>query len=270
MVETIEPEGVEIKEQPDEPPVEPAAPESAPQSTIAKQKFITDYLSCLQAVCQYDKLNLPPLNPLLPFLYLDTGMTIKVKPLTKQQFIDLVRPENEDLAFVMETIDLGDDITNEITINRSFTWRNAFPEYINLLRENYQGIAFSQVSHLEELTDNNVFIPNLTCLSYFMEQGPSLRKYLPHAPESATFYYYKGINHPSGRGMICTRKDITNDLLNIFTAASIRKYSEQTGQTTIKALMDELKATFVALDVQQPRFDFYARLKQYNPDLTKR
>jgi hypothetical protein len=208
MVETIEPEGPQIKDPIDIPPQEPTVPTTQPTQPkdISKQKFITDYVGGLQRVCQYNSLDLPSLNPLLPFLHLDEGMMVRVKPLSKQQFIDIVRLENEDLAFVMENTDLSEEISDKIILNRTFNWGTDLPEYIDLLRADFQGTAFSQVRPLEQLTENNVFIPNLACLSYFMQQGALLREYLPHAPESAAFDYFKGLNHPSGAGRLFSEK----------------------------------------------------------------
>lgn len=207
-----------------------------------KQILFTEYLTKMDTFSR-DKmdvstpnLNLQKILPYAPYLCFEGNLTVKVRPLTRAEYLSVLKQTSPSLWQMLEETDLKELLPmNEIKVYRSFKFAGTLDE-----------LGLNQADGREELGDlyqsssNLRLIPSLEFFSLFMKEGAALRHYLQTLNDVMTSedpIFYVGVREHSSPN--CIFKSSFPIVKALFSPDRVLKFVQTSGKKELSSLISE-------------------------------
>ena len=194
---------------------------------------------------------------IIEWMRFDNNLGVRFVPISKDRVLEMLDKKAPDLGYLARHTDIGDLIQDPFDLENIMQYN--IPNCLNLDLV----LPISDIARMKFQTKNYFLIPNLKFLSLFVPESEKFRKYVESAGDV------------SGGPLLVIQETLMNyrnDLIqNVFTAESLKKFSEDSGITEIKGMINSVLefdnglGGGVLLDKLRSRL--YERLKQYNPQL---
>ncbi len=188
---------------------------------------------------------------LVPYMVFTTNMQFGFDVLTREDLINVISPEDEDLAYLLRETDIGDAVNN-LHLSSS----SPFSGMPNVVATDLEDkLKISSINNLFACFNDNemLSIPDYECFSLFLDAGKQFLDYLQHNPDQKAA--------ASFQGYLSNMYRINGTIKSPFTTARLRAFAEKTKQLKISYMVRNTEGDmnyYKTMQDQQPLYEVNA------------
>lgn len=256
------------------PPSEPAVeqPEELPpgihpdvhKALIHYLINIVEAVNTKRAMSMSEPVAWPHLLPLARYLRFQRDMSVSTAPVPRQTFLALIQRENADLATLLSTTDLWEELPDPCILD------NPLPNVVESLGSQRELLVMKELRELRTVTQEDIVIPGRYFVSLLIQDGETYRRFLNHSGlDQKVTGYLSGIK----------TSPTVESIIHLVSPDKLAAFVQDTKELHVRGFLTDLRSLYDEIEesirLGEPGSNpnrflkiLYSRLERYHPELT--